>query len=465
MAKSDTKKRWTVMVYLAGDNDLDSAGAVDLGEMKQVGSGDQINIVAQFDRAGAKVQTKRYFLRKGTTLAKDAVATLGETNMGDPNVLQDFLGWGAKNYPAEHYLVVIWNHGAGWDDENIYRSVKRGLKRNVSYKKSSVGETVRGAAGAVPIAHVRAMSKRPFKRALFSTTIQQAVQKRAIAFDDQAEDFLDNIELKRVLTAAKKSFGGKIDVLGMDACLMNMAEVAYQIRNTAQVLVGSQEVEPADGWPYTTVLRELAKTPDMTPAQVGKVIVDRYLASYKPNEGVTQSALDLSASTKLEGAIDKLAATLLKELPTEATEVAVMRARRAAQGLRNPRLYRPRPLLPVAAQVQRERHGTGGLLRRRANRSAEFRPCLRVQGRGRDQLERGLDLLPRGDHLAAVRQARLREEQQVERVPQGVSERSEAVRRKGRDLFICHPSLPGPPLEDHTREGPWSAAHHHPALS
>jgi hypothetical protein len=95
--------------------------------------------------------------------------------------------------------------------------------------------------------------------------------------------------------------------------------------------VGSQEVEPADGWPYTTVLRELAKNPAMTPAQVGKVIVDRYLASYKPNEGVTQSALDLSASTKLEGAIDKLAATLLKELPTEATEVAVMRARRAAR--------------------------------------------------------------------------------------------------------------------------------------
>ncbi len=331
MATSDAKKSWTVMVYLAGDNDLDSAGAVDLDEMKQVGSGDQLSIVAQFDRAGKGSATKRYLLRKGTTLAKDVVATLGETNMGDPKVLQDFLGWGAKSYPAEHYLVVIWNHGAGWDDENIYRSVKRGLKRNVAYKKRPVGETVRGAAGAIPIAHVRAMSKRPFKRALFSTTIQQAVQKRAIAFDDQAEDFLDNIELKRVLSAAKKAFGGKIDVLGMDACLMNMVEVAYQVRNTAQVLVGSQEVEPADGWPYHTVLRDLAKNPAMTPAELGKVIVDRYLASYKPNEGVTQSALDLSASTKLEGAIDKLASALLKELPAEATQVAVMRARRAAR--------------------------------------------------------------------------------------------------------------------------------------
>jgi hypothetical protein len=331
MAKGNTKKTWTVLVYLAGDNDLDGAGVVDLGEMKRVGSNARVNIVAQFDRAGKNAATKRYFLRKGTTLAKDVVASLGETNMGDPNVLQDFLAWGAKNYPAQRYMVVIWNHGAGWDDENIYRSVRRGLKRNVAYKKSAVGETVRGAAGAVPMARVRAMSKRPFKRALFSTTIQQAVQKRAIAFDDQAEDFLDNIELKRVLTAAKKTFGGKIDVLGMDACLMNMVEVAYQVRNTAQVLVGSQEVEPADGWPYHTVLRELARKPDVTPAEVANVIVARYLASYKPNEGVTQSALDLSASTRLEGAIDKLSASLLKELPGEATQIAVMRARRGAR--------------------------------------------------------------------------------------------------------------------------------------
>ena len=329
--KSSAKKRWTVLVYLAGDNDLDSAGVVDLGEMKQVGSSDQLNIVGQFDRAGKNVATKRYLLRKGTALAKDVVASLGETNMGDPKVLQDFLTWGAKTYPAEHYLVVIWNHGAGWDDENIYRSVKRGLKRNLAYKGSTVGEAVRGAAGAIPLAHVRAMSKRPFKRALFSTTIHTAVRTRAIAFDDQAEDFLDNIELKRVLTAAKKGFGGKIDVLGMDACLMNMAEVAYQVRNTADVLVGSQEVEPAEGWPYTTILRELAKTPDMTPAQLGKVIVDRYLASYKANEGVTQSTLDLSASAKLEGEIDKLASALLKELSGEAAQVAVMRARRAVR--------------------------------------------------------------------------------------------------------------------------------------
>src|SRR5205085_3136365 len=122
------KRKWTVLVYLAGDNSLDGAGLVDLAEMKKVGSGDQLAIVAQFDRAKGKGETRRYFLQKGTKLDKDAVAALGETDMGDPAVLKDFLAWGGKNYPADNTMVVIWNHGAGWDDTNIYRSARAALK-------------------------------------------------------------------------------------------------------------------------------------------------------------------------------------------------------------------------------------------------------------------------------------------------------------------------------------------------
>src|SRR5947199_5993257 len=103
------KKPWTVMVYLAGDNNLDSAGVIDLREMKQVGSTTSLNIVAQFDRRAANRQTRRYFLRKGGDLEADAVDSLGETNAGDPNVLINFLRWSVKNYPADRYMLVIWN--------------------------------------------------------------------------------------------------------------------------------------------------------------------------------------------------------------------------------------------------------------------------------------------------------------------------------------------------------------------
>ncbi len=75
MASASTEKQWTIMVYLAGDNNLDGAGVTDLEEMKKVGSTDHVNILAQFDRSGANVATKRYYIRKGGTPAKDVVAT------------------------------------------------------------------------------------------------------------------------------------------------------------------------------------------------------------------------------------------------------------------------------------------------------------------------------------------------------------------------------------------------------
>lgn len=330
------KKKWTVMVYLAGDNDLESAGSVDLAEMKQIGSNDDLNIIAQFDRAGSKAQTRRYYLRKGTQLGRDIVQSLGETNMGSPKVLRDFLEWGAKHYPAERYMVVLWNHGAGWDDTNIYNAARSTLRRDIAYKGEPVGGAARGLAASVPLAQVRAMGRRRFRRALFASTIEQGVTNRAIAFDDQAQDFLDNIELKRVLSGARKIFGHRIDVLGMDACLMSMAEVAYQLRDAADHLVGSQETEPTNGWPYNTILRELARQPDTAPVDLAGLVVTKYLASYRANAGVTQAALKLDAAKVLGEAIDDLGKALVQALRSVDTRRAVVEVRGKVQSYDTP---------------------------------------------------------------------------------------------------------------------------------
>ncbi|HYP67556.1 MAG TPA: clostripain-related cysteine peptidase, partial [Thiobacillaceae bacterium] len=243
-----TIAKWTVMVYLAGDNNLDGAGVADLLEMKKVGSTGDINVVAQFDRAGGKGTTKRYVLHKGTSLAKDAVADLGETDTGDPAVLTDFLAWGVKTHPAEHYLAVIWNHGAGWDDSNLYSGdyfsgdappiMHKGqmLDAKGSVAKAGAARGKRAKEAPIPLAQGRA-AVRNAQRALFSTSVRQMVQDRAIAFDDQAKDYLDNTELKRVLTNVKKLIKRKIDIIGFDACLMSMLEVGYQIKGTADFTV------------------------------------------------------------------------------------------------------------------------------------------------------------------------------------------------------------------------------------
>lgn len=331
-----TEKEWTVMVYLAGDNNLDSAGVIDLKEMKKVGSTEQINVIAQFDREGKDIATNRYYIRKGGTLAKDVVGSLGETNMGNPRVLEDFIKWGIKNYPAEHYLVVVWNHGNGWNDENVYRVARNMMKLNIKRR----GEVVLPAKGApkdsVSIRRIRAIGGKKFRHALFHTSIMRAITIRGIAYDDDAQDFLDNIEMKRLLASTKKILKRKIDILGMDACMMSMAEVVYQLRDSVSLTVGSEEVEPGDGWPYDRILAKLAKKPAMTPNELATTIVNEYVASYPANSGVTQSACDLSKAGLLASAVDQLADVLNSHLSDAAVRATVIECRLQTQAYDTP---------------------------------------------------------------------------------------------------------------------------------
>ena len=331
-----TEKEWTVMVYLAGDNNLDSAGVIDLKEMKKVGSTEQINVIAQFDREGKDIATNRYYIRKGGTLAKDVVGSLGETNMGNPRVLEDFIKWGIKNYPAEHYLVVVWNHGNGWNDENVYRVARNMMKLNIKRR----GEVVLPAKGAakdsVSIRRIRAIGGKKFRHALFHTSIMKAITTRGIAYDDDAQDFLDNIEMKRLLASTKKILKRKIDILGMDACMMSMAEVVYQLRDSVSLTVGSEEVEPGDGWPYNRILAKLAKKPAMTPNELATTIVNEYVASYPANAGVTQSACDLSKAGLLASAVDQLADGLNSHLSDAAVRATVIECRLQTQAYDTP---------------------------------------------------------------------------------------------------------------------------------
>ncbi len=329
-ARDATKPQWTVLVYMAGDNNLDLAGVSDLTEMKKVGSTANVNVLAQFDRAGGRGATKRYLLRKGTSLANDVVQSLGETNCGDPAVLKDFITWGVSRFPAEHYLLVLWNHGAGWDDANLYQGDVFGDAPPPVIRKGKAIANVRSRGGPIPLRQVRAALRRT-DRALFRTTPIVAARTRGIAYDDDAQDFLDSAELKRVLAGAARTIGRKIDVLGMDACLMSMAEVAYQVRGATNVLVGSQESEPNDGWPYDRVLKALVAKPSMGPAELARTIVQQYLASYRSNEGVTQAAMDLAGMAALAKAVDALGKALTSALTSPGARGAILEARAGAQ--------------------------------------------------------------------------------------------------------------------------------------
>jgi hypothetical protein len=311
--------KWTFMVYLAGDNDLEAFGAKDLSEMKVAGSSDELSIVAQFDRMSDQI-TRRYHLTRHKSLEGDCVDELPEVNTGDPKALQDFITWASAAFPAERYALVLWNHGSGWKDDDIYHSAE---KAGVTHK---IGRgQMRGLTSGKP------------SRALFSTTLDRMVTEateRAILFDDSSADFLDSQELRRVLRMTAPAVGGAFDLLGFDACLMSMLEIHYQIRDMCGVIVSSQEVEPGDGWPYDAVLTQLGSDPTMGAVALGRVIVGEYVDFYRkqyPNWPVTQSAINAEAIEPVARAASALGSALKNALSTSSALGRVFAALRRAQ--------------------------------------------------------------------------------------------------------------------------------------
>lgn len=276
----DETPEWTVMVYLDADNNLESAGIDDINEMEMVGSTSEVNIVVQVDRVpysvlassnqgyaddtsnGNWTTTRRYYVTQDfdpVLINSPLKIDLGELNMGDSQTLVDFAHWAVINYPAKKYLLVIWNHGGGFRSLNLAKD---------------------------------------------------------IAWDDtNGGDKITMPELEDALSMISAQIGKNIDLVGMDACLMAMTEVAYQIKDYADILVTSEESEPEGGWPYDTILSQLTSNPSLTPTQLATNIVDDYILVY-PSIYVTQSAIDLSYMDTLASKLSNLALEIMSDFST-----------------------------------------------------------------------------------------------------------------------------------------------------
>jgi hypothetical protein len=98
-------------------------------------------------------------------------------------------------------------------------------------------------------------------------------------------------ELRGSLSDINKSVDRKIDILGLDSCLMGMAEVAYEVKDYVDFLVGAEGFEPDTGWPYDRVLNLLQGTP--TPEQFAGGIVSAYMGFYSGDYTLAEVSTDL----------------------------------------------------------------------------------------------------------------------------------------------------------------------------
>ncbi|HSW75911.1 MAG TPA: clostripain-related cysteine peptidase [Candidatus Saccharimonadales bacterium] len=290
------KRPVTFMVYMAADNDLNYFAWKNLKQMEQIGSNENISIVVQLNTPGQTNPTKRYVVKKGRRLlVADDNNLSKKLNSGSPQTLIDFVKWAVTHYPADEYVLDLWNHGSGDIDPNMARTIN---PCDLFYENpiDNMLEIDRGTS------YITLMYQAALKNILDDG-------KRGICFDDTFKSYISNHDLEFALHEICTNVlnGNKLGVIGFDACLMSMIGVASVAKKYARHMVSSQEVEYGTGWNYELVLKPFAQQV-LSAQDFAKHIVLSYEQNYsKIINDYTMSALDLSLTESLERNIHEVA--------------------------------------------------------------------------------------------------------------------------------------------------------------
>lgn len=272
---------WTVLIYLDGDNDLESGGILNFNQMETVGSTKDVRIIVQMDRTpnydtsnGNWTDTRRYLItRDSDSSAMHSIRlddpALGELDMGDWHTLRDFVEWGVGQFPADHYCLIVWDHGSGWS--------------------------------------IRSMSTGP--------------ATKYIAVDDTDNGGMNVTDIPAALRNVR------MDVVAFDACLMQQLETAYELKDSTSYMVGSAAPEPSPGYDYAAWLARINAS--TSPRDLCRIIVDEFGKAYPAGYvGITQSALDETKIGALASATSRFSDMLISHAASDG--YALTTARTAA---------------------------------------------------------------------------------------------------------------------------------------
>jgi hypothetical protein len=258
VSKAQDLPEWTFLFYANADNNLEFPIMGDLAQMAEVGSTDEINIIAQVDRwnvedlgddvYGAWTDTRRFRVEKGMTFDSEPLQNLGETNMGDPVVFEAFLRWGISNFPAKKYALVFSNHGGAW---------------------TGLGPDESNTPGTISL-----------------------------------------VELQNSIPKILREFGiPQFELIGFDACLMSSLDVLMSVQPNTKYVIAAEELVPGDGFDYTQSFSALIDKPTMDGAELGTIIVDTFMDGYITELGMEDSFdLHTIETAKLPAVVDALQA-------------------------------------------------------------------------------------------------------------------------------------------------------------
>jgi hypothetical protein len=213
-------------------------------------------------------------------------------------------------------MLVIWGHGQGWelarDDHSPARAGARTVGAFQKQKNKQFGS-------------VADDTESNNEDVLNSCELDQALRKSIEKL----------VEMNLLVDDKPAGKPAKIDILGMDACMMGTTEIAHHMRDRVKYMIASEDTVPLDSWPYARIFDTMRKSPAITPEELSTSIIREYLVHYRDQvKGVTLATFNLEASItdKLTEALTMLSGELKTRLSQEpVVRFAVMRARIAAQ--------------------------------------------------------------------------------------------------------------------------------------
>jgi len=255
-----TGRKWTFVIYMAADNDLESAAISNFNELEAVRYGSApVTILVLLDRSpyydmtnGNWTDTRLFEIKSDPSGFSSTIYSprldcpeLGlsrnsetELNTADPLVLSRLIDFAKRVYPAENYALIMWGHGTGW-------------------RSSTNTET----------------HNNPFK---------------AVAIDDTHGQYMS-------LPSFGRAIAGKgLSLIGFDTCYGAILEVVYQIRNDASLFVGSEGEILSSGWNYTALFNDFLQKPNLSTADLGNSIQYQYSQRYGSLGNATISQIQLS---------------------------------------------------------------------------------------------------------------------------------------------------------------------------
>lgn len=319
-SSSSSRFKWTLMVFLdanqdprQADSNLEPYAVENVNQMESLADSSQVAIVVLMSRIAASDTTSgnwtgarrfrvthdsdTHFMTSARTASEGGTAeALGTVDMGSAANLKNFITWAQTNYPAEHYAVDLWDHGSG-----VLRS---------------------RAAGT-------------------------AALTRGILFDDATGSYVTTAQLSDALVGTSK-----IDMVMFDACAMQMLEIAYQIRNNCDVVVGSEDLTPGDGYPYDKIWDLPISNPSVGTEELASHIVSGFNTHYTAQRTDScQSALRTSQVGNLAQVVSAYGTTLQNALSVHKTAISNARAATQQYGGSSSQYEGYRDLVDFATRV------------------------------------------------------------------------------------------------------------------